>query len=140
MHIGQVARTTGLTMDTIRFYERQGLLPRPPRSAGNFRLYGETDLGTLHFIRRVHGLGFSLKEVRELAALRSSNAHSCSSVRNLLAAKLVQVRARIRELRELQGSLRASMRKCDRELKRRRKPSSPCPVLADQCNGSKGSS
>ena len=81
MHIGQVARTTGLTIDTIRFYERQGLLPRLHRSSGGFRLYGETDLGTLHFIRRIHGLGFSLKEVRELVALRSSDAHACSADR-----------------------------------------------------------
>src|SRR5262249_37793722 len=71
MQIGAVAKKIGLSVDAIRFYERSALLPRPPRTAGGFRRYGETDLETLAFIRRVQGLGFKLSEIRGLLRLRA---------------------------------------------------------------------
>jgi DNA-binding transcriptional MerR regulator len=77
MHIGGVAKKIGLTPDAIRFYERNALLPRPSRTAGGFRQYADTDLETLRFIRQAQGLGFTLKEVRELLALRGSRLQPC---------------------------------------------------------------
>lgn len=90
MHIGRVARTTGLTLDAIRFYERTALLPRPTRTEGGFRQYGESDIETLAFIRRVQGLGFKLSEIRSLLNLRGSRLQPCAPVRRGLQAKLAE--------------------------------------------------
>ena len=83
MQIGTVANKAGLSVDTIRFYERNALLPRAPRSEGGFRQYGEGDIETLGFVRRTQGLGFTLGEVRELLALRQSRLQPCAPVRRL---------------------------------------------------------
>jgi len=72
MHIGSVAKKIGLTPDAIRFYERNALLPRAPRTPGGFRQYSESEVETLAFIRRVQGLGFKLSEIRSLLSLRGS--------------------------------------------------------------------
>lgn len=133
MHIGEAARNTGLSMDTIRFYESRGLLGRLPRSPGGFRQYSGGDLNALQFVRRMHGLGFSLNEIKELAALRDSSAHACSSVRDLLAGKLQVVRAQLRELKNLERSLRQSLQDCRRQLKNGRAATTPCPVLEGSC-------
>jgi DNA-binding transcriptional MerR regulator len=92
MHIGRVAKKIGLTPDAIRFYERNSLIPRPSRSAGGFRQYGDADVETLRFIRQAQHLGFSLKEIRELTALRSSRLQPCAPVCLRLETKLSQVR------------------------------------------------
>ncbi|MGH9554434.1 MAG: heavy metal-responsive transcriptional regulator [Terriglobales bacterium] len=131
MKIGQAAKDTGLTVDTIRFYERQGLLAHPPRTEGGFRLYSGRDLSALRFIRSVQGLGFSLEEIGVLLSLRSGNTQACSAVRDLLAGKLVQVRAKIGELQELERDLDRALRKCSQELRRGRKPAARCPILAE---------
>ncbi len=88
MHIGRVAKKIGLTPDAIRFYERNALLPRPPRTTGGFRQYAETDVETLGFIRRVQSLGFRLQEVRELLELRRRRLQPCAPVRRRLQQKL----------------------------------------------------
>ena len=72
MQIGVVAKKVGLSVDAIRFYERNALLPRPARTQGGFRQYSERDIETLAFIRRVQGLGFKLSEIRGLLSLRGS--------------------------------------------------------------------
>jgi len=74
MQIGIVARKIGLSVDAIRFYERNALLPRAPRTQGGFRQYGEKDVETLAFIRRVQGLGFKLSEIRGLLNLRGNQS------------------------------------------------------------------
>jgi DNA-binding transcriptional MerR regulator len=79
MQIGAIAKKIGLSVDAIRFYERNSLLPRPPRTQGGFRKYGESDVETLGFIRRAQGLGFTLSEVRELLALRKSRLQPCAA-------------------------------------------------------------
>ena len=81
MHIGRVAEEAGLSVDAIRFYERNSLLRRAPRTEGGFRQYGEDDLETLGFIRRVQGLGFKLSEIRSLLDLRGSRLQPCAPVR-----------------------------------------------------------
>ena len=126
MHIGRVARKAGVSVDAIRFYEKRGLLRRPPRSAGGYRLYSGEDAATVLFIRRAQGLGFTLEETRELLALRSSPLQPCSPVRERLRRKLFAVRARIRELRSLERELASALVRCNRQLKKR---APRCPVL-----------
>jgi DNA-binding transcriptional MerR regulator len=86
MQIGQLAKRTALTVDTIRFYEKRQLLRKATRSAGGFRLYTTTDIEQLQFIRQMHELGFSLREIRELIELRTQKVAACESVRELLKA------------------------------------------------------
>lgn len=128
MHIGRVARTTGLTPDAIRFYERTALLPRPTRTEGGFRQYGESDIETLAFIRRVQGLGFKLSEIRSLLNLRGSRLQPCAPVRRGLQAKLADVRRKLADLRKLEHELRLALRRCDKEV---RKQNPHCPILTE---------
>ena len=132
MQIGEVAKRTSLTADAIRFYEKRKLLPKAVRSAGRFRLYGEGTVERLHFIQQMQGLGFSLREVGELIQLRERKVDACESVRQLLTAKLADVRAKMRELRRLERELEADFRKCSHELNHRRgHVACPCPVLEE---------
>jgi len=128
MQIGVVAKKIGLTVDAIRFYERNGLLPRAPRTQGGFRRYGERDVEALSFIRRTQGLGFRLAEIRGLQALRNSRRQPCASVRNQLQGKLADVHRKLADLRKLEHELRSALRSCDREL---RKQHPHCPVLRE---------
>src|SRR5881296_3561251 len=127
MHIGSVAKKIGLTPDAIRFYERNALLPRPPRSAGGFREFADTDVQTLGFIRQVQGLGFTLKEVRELLELRQRRLQPCAPVRRRLEQKLLHVHGKLEDLQKLEHDLRAALHGCDKKLRKR---SAHCPLLA----------
>ena len=130
MQIGELAKRTALTVDAIRFYERRHLLPKATRSTGGFRLYTADDIERLRFIRQMHALGFSLREIGELIGLRARKTAACESVRKLLKHKVADVRAKLRELQELESSLMADLRKCNKELKhRQRHAASACPVL-----------
>jgi DNA-binding transcriptional MerR regulator len=126
MQIGTVARKIGLTVDAIRFYERSDLLPVAPRTAGGFRQYGNGDLETLLFIRRVQGLGFTLDEIRELLGMRRSQLRACSTVRRRLKQKLACVRVKLADMARLENELRSALRSCDRELHKR---AAHCPLL-----------
>jgi DNA-binding transcriptional MerR regulator len=130
MQIGEVAKRSSLTADAIRFYEKRKLLPKAVRSAGRFRLYGEGTIERLRFIRQMQGLGFSLSEVGELIQLRERKVDACESVKELLKAKLIDVRAKLQELRHLESGLEMDLRRCNRELShRRRHAPCACPVL-----------
>jgi MerR family transcriptional regulator, mercuric resistance operon regulatory protein len=132
MQIGEVARRASLTVDAIRFYEKRQLLPKADRTAGRFRLYTEGTVERLHFIQQMQELGFSLNEVGELIQLRDRKVEACESVRQLLKTKLVNVRAKLHELKRLERELEDDFRKCSRELNhRRRHAAEPCPVLQD---------
>jgi DNA-binding transcriptional MerR regulator len=126
MQIGVVAKRIGLSVDAIRFYERNALLPRPARTEGGFRKYGEPDVQTLAFIRRVQGLGFTLKEIRDLLKLRESRLQPCAPVRRRLLGKLADVRRKLIDLRKLEHELELALRDCDRELRKRE---AHCPIL-----------
>jgi MerR family copper efflux transcriptional regulator len=126
MQIGIIAKKLGLSVDAIRFYERNSLLPRAARTPGGFRQYGESDVETLAFIRRVQGLGFRLSEIRSLLNLRGSRLQPCAPVRRRLQAKLVDVRRKPADLRKLEHELRAALRSCDKELRKR---PAHCPIL-----------
>ena len=127
MHIGRVAKKIGLTPDAIRFYERNALLPRPPRTAGGFRQYADADVETLGFIQQAQGLGFTLKEVRELLKLRHERLHPCAPVRRRLQQKLSDVRTKLADLEKLKHELQSALNACNREL---RKHSKRCPLLS----------
>lgn len=139
MQIGEVAKLTTLTVDAIRFYERRALLPKVPRTAGRFRLYTDDDVVRLSFVKQMQGLGFSLREIRQLLDLRERRLDACDEVRDLVKMKLEKVRSKIRELEQLERELASDLRKCNRELKHREShaPRS-CPVLSSSnSNGKK---
>jgi DNA-binding transcriptional MerR regulator len=130
IQIGELARRASLSVDAIRFYERRSLLPKAARSTGGFRLYSTDDLERLLFIRQIHGLGFSLREIRELVELRTRKVDACETVRELLKHKLTVIRAKRRELEELETQLMTDLRKCNKELlHRKRHTACACPVL-----------
>ena len=130
MQIGEVAKRTALSVDAIRFYERRALVPKAARTEGRFRLYGNEDVARLRFITAMQGLGFSLREIGQLIEVREHDNEACHEVRDLLATKLKQVRAKIYELTKLERELAYDLRKCNREL-RSRKSHAPqiCPIL-----------
>ena len=137
--IGHVANETGLSIDTIRFYEKQGLLKRSPRTEGGFRLFGAGDIETLKFVRKAQELGFSLNEIRELLILRAEHVPACSHVKELLDQKLKAVEQKITELGSLALSLKRALQKCKRELK----VPAPghencCPVLEEITRAARG--
>ena len=128
MQIGEVAKLTALSVDTIRFYERSSLLPEIPRTPGRFRLYTRAEVARLSFIRRMQNLGFSLREVRQILDLRENRLDSCKEVSELVKTKLDEVRSKIRELQNLERELATGLRKCTAERKHRSK-NKRCPVL-----------
>src|SRR6267154_4489653 len=118
MQIGIVAKKVGLSVDAIRFYERNLVLPRPARTPGGFRQYGEHDIETLAFIRRVQGLGFKLSEIRGLVNLRGSRMQPCRPVRRRLQAKLADVRQKLGNLQRLEHELQSALRSCEKGLRK----------------------
>ncbi len=114
IRIGDLSRRTGCNVETIRYYERVGLLPRPPRSAARYRLYDNGDVRRLSFVRRARELGFSLEEVRALLALAVNDGEdTCAEVRRLAGGHLAEVRAKIADLRALERALSEAVRRCD---------------------------
>src|SRR5207245_8781166 len=105
LQIGAVAKQTGLTVDAIRFYEKERLLKRPARTEGGFRLFSGQDVEDVRFIRRAQALGFSLSEIRELLILQGEQLETCSHVRDVLKDKLKIVREKIAQLQKFEGEL-----------------------------------
>ena len=131
LQIGQVAQKTGLSVDAIRFYEKSGLLPRPARTQGGYRLYEEREIADLEFIQKAQQLGFSLNEIRELFSIQRHPQEVCVHVRDLIAQKLAIVRGKIRELQTLEAGLMNALGQCRRALRRPMKHQEPCPVLRE---------
>jgi DNA-binding transcriptional MerR regulator len=128
VQIGIVAKKIGLTVDAIRFYERNGLLPRAPRTEGGFRRYGDSDVETLAFVRRVQRLGFKLSEIQGLLRLRGNRLQPCAPVQHRLREKLADVRRKLSDLHKLEHELRLALRSCNRELRKR---NAHCPILRE---------
>ena len=126
MQIGIVAKKLGLSVDAIRFYERNGLLPRPPRTEGGFRRYSESDVETLAFVRRVQGLGFKLSEIRGLLTLRGNRLQPCAPVQRRLKEKLADVQRKLSDLHKLDHELRLALRGCTKQMRKRH---AHCPIL-----------
>jgi DNA-binding transcriptional MerR regulator len=131
MQIGTIGKRVGLSVDAIRFYERNALLPRPPRTQGGFRQYNENDVDTLSFIGRLQNLGFTLREVRELLELRRSRLQPCAPMRRRLEEKLVDVQQKVSHLQKLEHELRLALRSCNKEMRKR---SAHCPILKEKSN------
>lgn len=129
--IGKVAAQTGLSIDAIRFYEREGLLQEPMRSEGGFRLYQKLEIQQLQFVRKAQELGFSLQEIRELLLIKNGEAKACTHVRDLIERKLSAVREKLRELRSLERHLKTELAACTEALnKSTDQEHEYCPVLS----------
>ena len=129
LQIGKVAQKTGLSVDAIRFYEKSGLLPRPARTQGGYRLYEEREVADLEFIQKAQQLGFSLNEIRELFSIQRHPHEVCVHVRDLIAQKLCIVRAKIAELQAMETELAWALRQCRTALRQPAKHRDCCPVL-----------
>ena len=105
MLIGAVAEATGVGVETLRFYEREGLLPEPPRSDAGYRLYGTDAVQRVQFILKAKELGFTLAETRELLDLRVTDTTACDDVAARARAKVEAVDSRIRELKRVRRAL-----------------------------------
>ncbi len=112
MNIGQLARQAGVPIDTVRYYERQQLLPTARRSAGGYRVFGDTDLTRLQFIRRAKALGFTLEEIAALLSLSDQRSHDMARVRDTAVDKLSDIERRITELQRMHGALKELVDAC----------------------------
>ena len=112
MKIGELARLAGTNVETIRYYERDGLLPVPARSEGNYRIYGETHVQRLFFIRRCRGLDMTLDEIRVLLHFKESPQKNCADVNRLLDRHIGHVAQRMQELQELERQLKDLRERC----------------------------
>ena len=110
--ISPLARQAGVGIDTVRYYERMGLLPEPPRRASGYRVYPTETLQRLQFIRRAKTLGFSLEEIKELLELSSRSGSGVGAVKASAAAKLQDVEERIAELERMRDGLRQLVDAC----------------------------
>lgn len=124
MLIGTVAEAAGVGVETIRFYEREGLIPEPPRSASGYRLYDVDAVHRLRFIRRAKRLGFTLAETKELLELRVTDTAACDEVAGRTRRKIARVDARLRELGRIRGTLQSLLRACAEN-----EQTGECPIL-----------
>ena len=110
---GSLAAKTGVNSETIRYYEKIDLIPSPSRSAGGHRVYGQSDLKRLSFIRRSRELGFTLREIRDLLELVDGDRFTCAQIRDRTTSHLADVSEKIQDLRKIQSTLRAMVSKCE---------------------------
>ncbi len=121
---GEVAQKVGIGIETLRFYERKGLIPEPPRSDSGYRLYPQHIISRLLFIKRAQELGFSLKEISELLDLRVDPSTTCADVKEQAQAKIADVQQKIRDLQKMRKALERLTAACSG-----RGPTSECPIL-----------
>lgn len=112
MHIGQLARQAGVPIDTVRYYERSGLLPAPPRRESGYRDYPAQDVARLLFVRRAKALGFTLNEIRELLALSQHRDQDMADFRAAAGAKLADIDSKVAELGRIREGLQTLLLAC----------------------------
>ena len=122
--IGAVARRARVPLDTVRYYERRGLLPAPPRSASGYRQYPADAVRRVTFIKRAQALGFTLEEIAELLALRLTPNGGCDAVERQAQAAMVRIDAKLAELTQMRGALARLATTC-----RSNHPPDECPML-----------
>jgi MerR family transcriptional regulator, copper efflux regulator len=122
--IGEVAEQANVHIETLRYYERRGLVARPPRSASNYRQYPEDAVRRVRFIKRAQELGFSLNDIRELLSLRADPEAGCAEVRAHAEAKMKEIDAKIGALTAMKSALATLVMECSGEG-----PLSDCPIL-----------
>lgn len=124
--VGKLAKAAGVSADTIRFYEKHGLIPEPARTGAGYRLYDRLALRRVRFIRKAQAIGFSLAEIRRILNLRGSGAETCRCVFSIAEATLEETERKIRELTQLRASLQSHLERWKGEL--------PCEdVAAEFC-------
>ena len=123
--IGRLARLAGVNLETIRYYEREGLLKKPPRTAAGYRLFPSDSAQRLRFIKRAQEIGFSLNEIRELLALRMKPGTKREHIRARAESKIVDIENKIRTLEAMKRTLQSMAARCDGCG-----PLSDCPILA----------
>jgi MerR family transcriptional regulator, copper efflux regulator len=111
--IGEVAKQTGIGIETLRFYERSGLLDRPARTEGGYRLYDEEALLTLEFIKRAQTLGFTLDEIKQIIAESRAGHSPCAEVREIVRERLQELDERMRQMRKYRNALAATLQVWD---------------------------
>ncbi len=124
MTIGQLARRANVNIQTVLYYERRGLVPEPRRTPSGYRQYGEPTVARIRFIKRAQELGFSLKEIAELLAIRVRHAAACGSVERKTHAKIDLIEQKFRELQGMKTALERVIAAC--EVK---EPTGECPLL-----------
>jgi Cd(II)/Pb(II)-responsive transcriptional regulator len=134
MKIGELAKVTGTPVETIRFYEREHLLPSPPRTAGNYRAYESEHAERLAFIRHCRSLDMALDEIRILLKIKDSRTENCGQVNALLDAHIGHVAHRIRELKDLERQLRSLRSQC-----REAQDAAGCGILKELSSSTTGS-
>ena len=122
--IGKLAKNAGVNIETIRFYERKGIMPKPERKPGGFRLYSETDLKRLRFILIAKRHGFTLNEIKELLDLRVDPQSTCEDVRDKAQEKIRVIEEKLRELKRMKKALQTLASSCHGG-----NPAGDCPIL-----------
>ncbi|WP_106640170.1 MerR family transcriptional regulator [Allosphingosinicella vermicomposti] len=112
MKIGELSRATGTNVETIRYYERIGLLPAPSRTAGNYRDYSQTHLDRLNFVRHARGLGFDIADIRSLLNLAEQPDRDCGEADKIASGHLKSVEAKISRLEQLRSELKHMITQC----------------------------
>ena len=107
--IGQLAKLAGVRPDTVRFYERSGLLPKPSRTASGYRIYNDAALDQVRFIRKAQSLGFSLDEIRRIMSLRGQGKETCRCVIAMAEATLDETEIKLKELRQFKDTLATNL-------------------------------
>lgn len=129
LRIGELAARTGVSIDTVRFYERKRLLPRAARTGGGFRLFNAETIERIRFIKQAQDIGLSLDEIGQLLQT-GGGASECQSVRDLLSAKLAELDERIRMMRDFRRTLVNHLAACENELKSHGQKAE-CPVMVN---------
>lgn len=124
MKIGQVAKRTGVGIETIRFYERKGLLAHPPRTRSGYRAYPQEAVAKIRFIKRAKDLGFSLSEIAELLALESNPTSTCADVKHRAIAKISAIQERMTDLQRMKRALGRLVESCNENG-----PIEHCPII-----------
>ena len=125
MTIGQLAKASGVHLETIRYYERIGLIRKPPRTAGGYRLYGETELARLRFIRCGRELGFGLEKIQNLLVLQDAQGSTCEQVRTIAHEQIEAIDAKVTQFLRMKEILKRVVEHCPADPS----PTDCCPVL-----------
>jgi len=124
LKIGEVAKQAGVNLQTIHYYERRGLLPKPPRTGSNYRAYPEDAVLRVRFIKRAQEIGFTLKEIKDLLSLRAAPRTRCADVRERAETKVRDIDAKVRTLHAMRKALTKLIGACSGSG-----PVSQCPIL-----------
>ncbi len=124
MQIGQLAKNVGVTTDTIRYYEKLGVLPRPERSVSRYRSYSQDDVARMQFVLKAKTLGFTLEDIIELMSLSDAHDHDMAQVKDLAQIRLQAVEKKLAQLQQLREALSALVAQCPGEGSTR-----ACPII-----------